>query len=507
MDFGATSMNTQTLITLSHTPLHEQVKLKRNLKAYQLAMFNKPEIQITLDSSSTAFSTLDSITGNVSVTVKSPTTATDIHISLRGRTKSFINDPSSMRYADTEAIHPFLRLIQPVSNFPADGVLQPGQTYVFPFVFVVPQHLLPRACVHSIASNSVRDSHLQLPPSLGDKSANGDDMAPRSVEISYSIVAVLQKWKKDRKVSIVDTSKKIHIRPSTEELPPISVDDTDDFNFRATKVVRKGFFHSKQGTLVIETSQPNAFSLAPLDCSEPPIPNTHLRLCLRFDPACDKVTPPTLASVASKLHINTFWATTARKDMARKVKHPWMDLTSDSLTETLGLGSYSTSGVEWVARRERDSTCSMGEEFPAPSAGYNDGKFFTAKMLIPLSLPSCNAKSLVPTFHSCLVSRTYSIQLSVSLSSTSLPVTINVPVQISASPSASLVDRDQQEALAAVAALEADDQFDADILGPGWMMRRAATMDSMASTTSPPAYENLFSGGFARVRTNGSVLT
>jgi hypothetical protein len=325
------------------------------------------------------------------------------------------------------------------------------------------------------------------------------------VEISYFILAEIQKYKNAKKVTIAEASKKIHIRASTEELPPLSVDDTDEYNFRASKTVRKGFLQSKQGTIIIESAQPSSLPLPPLDSTPASTPSTHLRLCLRFDPACENVLPPKLVNVSSKLRVNTFWSTVARKEAARKVKHPWSNITSDSITETLNMSCLSTSGVEWVQRRARDSTFTLGEEFPAPSEAYKDSKFFTAYILVPLSLPSCHAASLPPTFHSCLVSRTYSIQVSLSLSSTRMPISLNIPVQISAPPSSSLVDREQQEALAAVAAMEADEQFEPEIRGPGWM--RSDTMGSMVSMSSPPAYEHTFTSGFARANTNGSIMT
>src|SRR5438105_3963705 len=89
----------------------------------------------------------------------------------------------------------FLKLSQPVdeSSLPHPRIAEKGRRYTFPFVFVVPQRLLPTMCTHRHKNATVEDAHMHLPPSLGDGTAPAyggftyDDISPDMTRISYSI--------------------------------------------------------------------------------------------------------------------------------------------------------------------------------------------------------------------------------------------------------------------------------------------------------------------------------
>jgi len=86
----------------------------------------------------------------------------------------------------------------------------------------------------------------------------------------------------------------------------------------------------------------------------------------------------------------------------------------------------------------RDSTVSIEEKrwIPGPSSTYTPGTaFWTARMPLPIRLPT-KKHSFVPTFHSCLISRTYTLALSLSLQTAGLggSIDLRVPMQISAAP-------------------------------------------------------------------------
>jgi len=85
------------------------------------------------------------------------------------------------------------------------------------------------------------------------------------------------------------------------------------------------------------------------------------------------------------------------------------------------------------------------EEQKQREAAMSSGVYWTAKILCPISLPT-TCHTFVPTFHSCLLSRIYAIDLSLSLSGTSssssnpvggfggggTSIHLKVPVQVSA---------------------------------------------------------------------------
>jgi Bul1 C terminus/Bul1 N terminus len=477
----------------------------------QLAALSKPEVEITLDAEpkSPTFSTLDTITGHVSITVKHATPFSALDISLQGLTKTFISDPSrgsSIRGAETEAIHRFLRLVQPIdmSLLPSDRVMQPGTTYQVPFMFVVPAQLVLRACSHGITSDAVREAHLQLPPSLGDKSGEGklDDMAPKDVKISYSIKARVLRGKEGEKATaLAEASQKIRIRPANEEQPPMEVDEKDEaYILRKTKNLRKGLLKGKLGTLVMEAPQPCSFRLPALNTSEEHNNcSTLLRLRLRFDPASPTSVPPSLSTLSSKLRVSTHFATTARNHHVHPKNHTWMDMTADSVTEHLPLSNLAIGSVEWIAHKASNrrmsvasvETADSSDEEVAASDSFKDGScYYTASVFMPLTLPS--NKNLVPSFHSCLVSRVYAIHVALGLEKgATRSIVLKVPVQVSAAPSNASQEQQRMNELAEQAVRDAEAVFEPRILGPNPeflpQVRRSSTMPSVMEM--PPGYE------------------
>ncbi|KAI7633257.1 hypothetical protein KC322_g22427, partial [Hortaea werneckii] len=69
---------------------------------------------------------------------------------------------------------------------------------------------------------------------------------------------------------------------------------------------------------------------------------------------------------------------------------------------------------------------------PQPSEQYKGKAYYTARLLVPITLP--NHKAFVPTFHSCLVSRQYALKLDLSISGTggiAPSLDLKLPIQIS----------------------------------------------------------------------------
>ena len=170
-------------------------------KMKNLVLTSKPTIDITLiDDQKGAFvpqfTSLDEIKGEVSITASCDTSFDDIYITFEGSSKTFVEkvattSPSTGR---SEAFHTFIRLLQLTdpSALPDPRVLAAGETYRFPFLFVVPDTMLPPSCSHLKQTGFPVDGHLTLPPSLGDPLAASvgkslmDDMAPDMAIIGTS---------------------------------------------------------------------------------------------------------------------------------------------------------------------------------------------------------------------------------------------------------------------------------------------------------------------------------
>jgi hypothetical protein len=86
----------------------------------------------------------------------------------------------------------------------------------------------------------------------------------------------------------------------------------------------------------------------------------------------------------------------------------------------------------------RDSVQSMSsDDSTGPSTAFSGDTYYTASVVIPISLP--NNKTFVPTFHTCLISRTYSLDLSLTYHTPGTNVltptiSLRLPVQVITQP-------------------------------------------------------------------------
>lgn len=341
---------------------------------------------------------------------------------------------------------------QPIEDdcYTTPRVIEPGRSYEFPFTFVVPQRLLPHVCSHYKSNSHIQDSHLLLPPSLGDAVLSRDgmstlnDMSPDMARVTYHVRAeVLQKPVVGPAKSLKSVRKKIRIVPAVEEEPPLTILDCDPvYRVRKEKDVRRGTLRPKQGRLVAAACQPKPLRLHPPTCqSESVSTNTAVTIHLRFDPVGDEE-PPGLGTVWSKLGVATYYTV-----------HPWDNYPTASVVpsvETPGRGLWQNfqplstlcvASAQWtkhaagsLIRRDSLQSTSSAESVTGPSASFMGNTYYTASLVVPVSLPT--NKAFVPTFHSCLISRVYSLELSVSYHTPNVNIltptlSLKVPIQLS----------------------------------------------------------------------------
>lgn len=418
---------------------------------------------------------------------------------------------------ETGAFQTFLKMRQPIDAqcHPPSKTLAAGQTYKYPFTFVVPERLLPQACRHAKKHGHIEQAHSMLPPTLGDiiASSNGpsnanchttkgtdsgkvtrqaskvtrdagrkkmsgvsqeqrqqhqrpqfqDDLAPAMCRISYCVRATLSRKVEGtlssgagtthirRKKTLGSMFRKVRIMPAVEEEPPLSIPDngaTPDGQYcmRKEKDVRRGWTRSKRGKLVVTAAQPKPIEVHAHSTGEDVV-STVATLQLRFDPADDNQNelPPTLSTVNTKLVASTFFSV-----------HPWTDFPSPTRAASwaqLGRGFYTgivplstrcVASAPWTksygsgsgSKNRRDSLYSMSSGSGSESSSSKP--FYTASVVIPISVPK--SKSLVPTFHSCLISRLYSLDLNVSYNTGSNSksllghtASLRIPVQVTSS--------------------------------------------------------------------------
>lgn len=318
------------------------------------------------------------------------------------------NAPASSVATTSKAMHKFLHLRQPLpgNKHPNPRVLQPGRCYEYPFLFVVPQHLLPQACTHDTVSSSITQAHLQLPPSL-------EDTSPGDFRISYAVRAVVSNVSDKGATKVLSKcTKKVRILPAAEkQLCMDPVLDNANICTRLEQDIKRGLEKHTKGHMSVEAAPANPVLRQPVSQGNK-TNTTMMRVTLRFDPAVLDASPPQPKEISAKLHTHTFYATIPWRD-----RPSWTDnlllagRAQSAFTKKTKLGSFGVGPLQWT-KHARDIDEISKTMSPDPSTNHLAGGgdiYYTTSFVLPISLPQ--SETQIPTFHSCLISRTYDLKI------------------------------------------------------------------------------------------------
>ena len=401
------------------------------------------------------YTTYDDISGHVSFRSRQsvPTEFDHVQIALTGFTKTFKHDHLTPQPSATQAYasHVFLRLTMPIppSAYNGDFTLKKSQPRSFPFHFVVPAQLLNTACKHPIGGEHVQEAHSNLPPSMGEYLLPLDDLAPEMAKISYAVTAKLVSKAKDngKTINLAAAQRKMHIIPAIPELPPTHIPKTSEkWVLSKTKSMKRGVFKGKLGTVTVSTSQPRALVLNPSSRHQPTAIAT---VNYKFYPAEAGTKPPRLGAIGSKLRGTTYSSIRAVAEIPDDhAKATPLERFSGIYNNTISLAHRCVENVQWEwhvpapAYVRRDSGYSSSsinsgsvDSFDPPQDSSKG--WYEASVPIPITLPK--SKTWLPTFHSCLVSRFYTLVLETSIHTpgTAVPqtqITLRCPIQIASIP-------------------------------------------------------------------------
>jgi hypothetical protein len=197
------------------------------------------------------------------------------------------------------------------------------------------------------------------------------------------------------------------------------------------------------------------------------------------------------------------------------------DMTQGYISDMIQLSSMCVASVEWKKHEawespesRRDSalsdmsmmtietnTISPGS-IPNASASYKGNSFYTASILVPITLPT--SKHLVPTFHTCLITRQYVLHLNLSTHGQPLgpSVTLKLPMQISSEGSVGVLQRRMMSEEAVQAAIDAEATFQPRNVGPP--SDDYLGNSAVGGTAEPPGYHSF--QGFRHPRASRSVI-
>ncbi|KAM5341178.1 hypothetical protein ACJ41O_015287 [Fusarium nematophilum] len=336
--------------------------------------------------SSKVYTTNSEVSGEVVITPARDIPFDHLDIALVGSADTR-RDGVDMTHLTT---HRFLRLEMPVDEdaYPAEMVFQAGRTYTFPFNFNIPAHLSSQACTHRISSDDLWERHMSLPPTLGGWEK--DDLAPDMARIEYSVKAHILTRSRRGLVVVADSSHPVNVMPTTFEEPPLSITENDRlYSLQKSKNVRKNLFSSVQGRISAVAAQPAAVHLSREghDANQSSIPVT-----LTFEPSSADVVPPQLNSAAIKVGAHTWF----REAPMQVLPNLGNQMENFAYPESVSLPKTCKPTVEWTQHVDPSN-----QKSPI---------FHTATVEVPFKLPVAD-KMFVPTFHSCIISRVYSLRL------------------------------------------------------------------------------------------------
>lgn len=389
----------------------------------------------------------EQIIGVAIVTIHHDAAFDDLDISLTGVavTHNYVQpDP-------VQATHPFIKLRAPC-DFAASSsgpkVFRAGVQYTFPFRFTIPRTLPARSCRHRCIASSLRERHLRLPPTMGF--CPGNDGSPEAARISYGVEFVAY-----RRYSLLHcpallfrVTQQVRVLSSCPEEPALDcLQAARMYKPSASKRFWQSVFMGTGGELKVEASQPRAIVLSP-DGTTASESSVHLRLA--FIPSLAELPPVKLQSASGKLTSNTYFHVApinhapALEPPARHELRPYFYKTRHKLFH------QSLERVQWESNALNDTLVQLRNHVSNPEhtaqAGHGRGRraslpwawkhrqepsvMYTADVDIPFALPGIKGVVYLPSFDSCLVSRTYAVNVTVRAGSVLGWVTLSVPIQI-----------------------------------------------------------------------------
>lgn len=369
------------------------------------------------------YTTRSLIQGNVTVSSDKTFLATRSRISFVGVSTRRLE---LVHFRDGRATEQtFLDMSMPSDSLPQHECIKAGEGHAVPFDFRVPEQLTIGVCRHDDVDPSLAEQHHQLPPTLGNDS---HDMTPDLTSIEYFIEAKVSGHYASTPEKQIILQKRLPVRvlPTYHEEAPLDV-QAGDVSFKpAAQILTSPFpLRSAKGELRASAHQPPAIMLNP-DNFETSTSSTTIDLT--FTPYCDKARPPPLKRVCGKVISNTYFGPRMISDWPDRGSGP-DDRASPLINYTVGTSLLNERDVvvDWV---KEDTTlnpesCSDSDR---PTTRY------VARVKVPFTLPHSEKRRFLPTFHSCMVSRTYSLQLCLFIAPLARCIKLALPLQIGVDP-------------------------------------------------------------------------
>ncbi|PTD01176.1 hypothetical protein FCULG_00012764 [Fusarium culmorum] len=403
------------------------------------------EIDIQGHYESRIYTTGSTVQGIVKITSQRKTAIQSIQVDFRGTAST----RQAFQYGTPFTTHTFMHIPIPISEdlLSAGHVLQAGESHSIPFIFEIPSNLSSNACNHQ--NTAARERHLLPPPSLG--SWMKSDLTDGSAYVDYAIRARLVLGNEGcAEEKFVDQNISIKVIPLFPEQPPINISlFNSQYCLSQTKTIRRNLVGAKEGILKVSTRQPRPMTLN-LDLLQ--ASDSQLAIDLEYIPLSTRRTPPETRIKSAVVETVTSFS------LGRVGYLPDHD---DTMSSTIsGVAPWVASHplllqglreVNWekvtdiIPSAEPERRASEPIQVAPDSArtqtprttrssidkAYSQSEALIYKDTMTQSFMLPTEKLLfLPTFHSCMVSRTYRIRITLATRAHGTTVSLVVPFQI-----------------------------------------------------------------------------
>lgn len=405
------------------------------------------EIHLDAHSETKVYTSGSTISGFVTITAQTQIPFQDVQVDLIGKTTTCGH---AFQYGTPFVTHIFMQLQMPISasTLPLSRTLEVGRSYNIPFVFVVPDQLSPAVCGHE--NTAVWERHLRPPPSIGVWGC--DDLTGGSAQVNYMIRARLILGKDKRgNAQYLDENYPIMVFPIFPEQPPLHINTSDsEYCLVKTKTI-KTITRTKMGVIRASATQPRpiVICLDDLGTSHSQIP-----IDLEYIPGSPGGTCPGIRIKSATIETFTSFRLgqaghlpdhQQRPSNTASPIAPWSTshrLVLDCTNQVTWERKQPFCSVENSQIRAPESTRSTREHVTETSKCSSSS--FVSQQFVPSKIESYKTRLIqsfklpteklffLPTFYSCLLSRTYRIRLTlaVTIGTYGTTVSLVLPLQV-----------------------------------------------------------------------------
>ena len=169
------------------------------------------------------------------------------------------------------------------------------------------------------------------------------------------------------------------------------------------------------GTFYLAAEEPKPIQVSLTSTGLNEVSTSAVQLHLTFDPTTNSL-PPQLRKVHSKLEVATCYGTSPRESYPTMKGMKRTDTEHEAYITATPLRSLELKSIQWEKLTSFESAVekpkSLALESSVSSSLEIPEESYTTSITIPVDLPE--GETLVPTFHSCLMSRTYAVDLTLS---------------------------------------------------------------------------------------------